>query len=323
MTPETPAAGPLASATAPYPARPTRTPARDTALPTRERGTPTLRLALPKGRMQAGVTRLLEEAGIDLRSSARTYRPSISLEGVECKLLKPQNIIEMLESGSRDLGFAGADWVAELGVDLVELFDTGLDPVSLVAAAPPSLLEDGDWPRRPLRIATEYGRLTRTWLDSRGIEARVLRSFGATEVFPPEDADAVVDNRSSGATLEANGLVVVDELMTSSTRLYANPRALEDPGLAARIEDFTLLLRSVLAARERVLVEVNVGPEDLGTLVEVLPSMRQPTVASLHEQSGFAVRAAVPRRDLPRLIPALKARGGSDIVVSTPTQITP
>lgn len=319
MTPESPNAGTLA------PPRADRGPLP----PDNSAGTPrpidtaVLRLALPKGRMQAGVLKLLEDAGIDLRSSARTYRPSISLEDVECKLLKPQNIIEMLESGSRDLGFAGADWVAELGADLVELLDTELDPVSLVAAAPPALLEGGSWPRRPLRIASEYGRLTRAWVERQGLDARVLRSFGATEVFPPEDADAVVDNRSSGATLEANGLAVVDELMTSSTRLYASPKALENPELSARIEDFTLLLRSVLAARERVLVEVNVGRGDLASLIEVLPSMRQPTVASLHNGEGFAIRSAVPREELPRLIPALKARGGTDIVVSTPTQITP
>ena len=92
----------------------------------------TVHLALPKGRMEEAVRRLLEDAGIRLTFDRRGYRPSISLDGFETKILKPQNIVEMLHGGSRDLGFAGADWVAEKGVELVELLDTGLDPVRIV-----------------------------------------------------------------------------------------------------------------------------------------------------------------------------------------------
>jgi len=55
-------------------------------------------------------------------------------------------------------------------------------------------------------------------------------------VFPPEDADCIVDNMATGETLKANGLMIVDELMRSSTRLYAHPQALEQPAKRARIE---------------------------------------------------------------------------------------
>ena len=75
-----------------------------------------VRLGLPKGRMQAGVLRLMSEAGMDMAVTERDYRPSGQAFGLDVKVLKPQNIVEMLEAGSRDLGFAGADWVAELGV---------------------------------------------------------------------------------------------------------------------------------------------------------------------------------------------------------------
>ena len=189
-----------------------------------------LRLALPKGRMQPGVLGLLSDAGIEVRAQDRGYRPSVSLAGLEAKILKPQNIVEMLAHGSRDAGFAGADWVAELGADLVEILDTGLDPVVMVAAAPEDLLEDGKLPERRLVVAAEYETLTRAWIERAGIDATTVRSYGATEVFPPEDADLIVDLKATGSTLRANKLVVVDEIMTSSTRLYASRRALEDPG---------------------------------------------------------------------------------------------
>src|SRR5437773_10278863 len=119
----------------------------------------TLRLGLPKGRMEQAVLTLLGDAGIRIRPGARGYRPDVSLPDTEAKILKPQNIVEMLALGSRDVGFAGADWVAELEANVVELLDTGLDPVQVVAAAPKALLVDGRLPTRRLLVASAYERL--------------------------------------------------------------------------------------------------------------------------------------------------------------------
>ena len=286
-----------------------------------ERG---IRIGLPKGHMQGGVFALLADAGIDVRLGLRNYRPTLTWPGFETKLLKPQNVVRMLHAGSRDIGFAGADWVAELGADLVELLDTGLDPVRVVAAAPAALMEGGALPAgRRLVVATEYVRLAERWARGRPFEADVVRSYGATEVFPPEDADLIVDNTATGATLRGNGLVVAHTLIHSSTRLYANPAALEDPARRARIDDLVLLLKSVLEARRRVMLELNVSEADLEQVVSILPCMREPTVSRLHGESGYAVRAAVPRTALPALLLEVKARGGTDLVVSEPQQIVP
>jgi ATP phosphoribosyltransferase len=286
-----------------------------------------VQLALPKGRMENGVLQLLAAAGIRVRTDPRGYRPQLSLDGFAAKLLKPQNIVSMLAEGSRDLGFAGADWVAERDVDLIELLDTGLDPVRIVVAAPASLLVGGRLPpalpNRPLVVASEYERLARQWIERNAPDAHFLRSHGATEVFPPEDADVIIDNTATGSTLAANGLVEVHEVLRSSTRLYANPRALANPATRTAIEGFVLCLRAVLEARGRAMVELNVAAAALPAVMAVLPSMRAPTIASLHDQQGFAVRSAVPRSDLPRLVPLLRARGATDIVVSGCEQIVP
>jgi ATP phosphoribosyltransferase len=282
-----------------------------------------LTLALPKGRMQEGVFALMRDAGMDVKVGSRGYRPVIALPGVDAKILKPQNIIEMLAAGSRDIGFAGADWVAELRADVVEVLDTGLDRVRLVAAAPSDLLASGKLPARAIVVASEYERLSREWIAARGLNATFVRSYGATEVFPPEDADCIVDIAASGDTLRANNLEVFDELAMSSTRLYANRAAWNDPRRREVIDRFALLVNSALEARRRVMVEVNVSAADLERVIEVLPCMREPTVAKLHHEGGYAVKAAVPRKDLAVLIPQIKARGGTDIVVLAPTQIIP
>jgi ATP phosphoribosyltransferase-like protein len=71
------------------------------------------------------------------------------------------------------------------------------------------------------------------------------------------------------------------------------------------------------------MLELNIARVDLDSVVSVLPAMREPTIASLHHGDGLAVKAAVPRSELPSLIPLLKERGATDIVVSRLEQIVP
>lgn len=275
-----------------------------------------LRLALPKGRMFDGTALLLADAGMNIKTATRGYRPRISGMDIEAKILKPQNIIEMLDAGTRDIGFAGADWVQELGADLVELLDTGMDTVHLVVAAPPALLVDGQLPQRVLTVASEYVNLTAAWQASAQRADKFVRSFGSTEVFPPEDADYILDIASTGATLEANGLKVIEVIKESSTRLYASLRAMQEHAKAMQIRDFCLVVESVLEGRRRVMVEANVPSECLERVMQIFPAMRKPTIANLSGDQGFAVKAAVERQQILMLIPALKAAGACDIVIT-------
>lgn len=303
-----------------------------------------LRVALPKGRMQSKVVELLNGAGIPVSIDEREYRPRIgngkavasgSRElAYEVKLLKPQNIVEMLQAGSRDIGFAGADWVRELGVDIVELLDTSLDPVTIVAAAPETVAAAFRESRGSLDavkkvcgripiIASEYEGLAKTWIEKNLPGAEFVRSYGATEVFPPEDADIIIDNCATGTTLRANKLEIIDTLMTSSTRFYASRAAMTDPAKREAADSLILLFRSVLEARRRVMLEVNVSADQLDQLVAILPCLRAPTVSPLGNGDAFAVKVAAPRDTLANLIPEIKRRGGTDIVVTQISQLVP
>lgn len=294
-----------------------------------------LRLGLPKGRMQAKVTQLLSDAGLPVVLDDREYRPRVGNGlGFETKLLKPQNVVEMLASGSRDIGFAGADWAKELGADLVELMDTGMDSVRIVAAAPESLLKAVKTPqattetwakacgRIPI-VASEYEEVAKEWIRRFLPGADFIRSYGATEVFPPEDADLIIDNCATGGTLRANGLSIIDTIMTSSTRLYASRKAMENPAKREAAEALVLILTSVLEARRRVMLEVNVSAACLEAVVAVLPCLRSPTLSPLEGGKDFAVRVAAPRDSLASLIPEIKRRGGTDIVVTQLSQLVP
>jgi ATP phosphoribosyltransferase len=299
-----------------------------------------LELGLPKGRMQAEVLKLMADAGLPVKADDRGYRPIVgagplsesddaALNGYaraprfDAKFLKPQNIVEMIDLGSRDVGFAGADWTRELGSGAVELLDTGLDPVRIVVAAPTGLLVEGKLPAREgLVIASEYENIAREWMSRNAPGARFVRSYGATEVFPPEDADVIVDNCATGSTLRANGLAIIDEVMRSSTRLYASRRAMADPAKRVAAESLALLIGSVLEARKRVMIEVNVPADRLAEVTEILPVLKSPTISPL-KGGDFAVRVAAPKASLAGLIPEIKRRGGSGIVVSEISQLVP
>jgi len=280
-----------------------------------------IRIALPKGRMFDEIVALLKGAGITIRNSERGYRPAISLANFDAKILKPRNVISMLVAGARDVGFAGADWLDEMDVELNEIIDTGLNPVRLVVAAPVELLENGELPKRHLVIASEYPNMAQRWIESKGLDAEVLTTYGATEVFPPEDADLIIDNTSTGSTLRANGLQIIDEIMKSSTRLYASKEAMENPEIKTQLEDLGLLLDAVLRARGRVMMDLNVASSDLDAVLGVLPSMRQPTISSLSTDGWHSVRSAVKRTELAEVIPKLKAAGACDIVTTSAEQL--
>ena len=300
----------------------TRTPSlRSASFPSRgTTSSPSLRLALPKGRMQAEVDRLLGDAGLEISTTDRGYRPRVDgIDGIETKRLKPQAIVSMLANGTRDLGFAGADWVEELELDLVEVLDTGLDRVRIVAAAPEGVRLDAG---RTLRIASEMPRIAARWAAARGIDWTPVRSWGATEVLPPEDADVIVDVVQTGSTLAANGLRILDVIATSPTRLFASRNAMQCSERRAVIERIAALIESVIQARSRFLVELNVESDRLQEVLGVIPCMRRPTVSPL-AGDGFAVRAAVPRRGFPELVAAIRQAGGTDLVVGEARQVIP
>jgi len=283
-----------------------------------------VRFALPTGHMQKELLKLLDDAGIEVHIGARQYRPTITqLPNFDTKMFKPQNLLEMLHVGSRDLGFAGADWVANLGVDVVELLDTGLDPVRIVAAGPdPKILEDALANNRHLVVASEYETLSKEWVKKRGLNATIVRSFGSTESFPPDDADIIIDNAATGSTLRANGLHILDTLITSSTRLFAHPKTLQNPEKKKAIDELVITLQSVLTGRAHLLVEFNISDQAFEKAAPNLPCMKAPTVARLHHTEGFAVKIVVAKGRVSSLIPELKSLGAEDIIVSSVRQIS-
>ena len=278
-----------------------------------------LKILLAKGRIYESVYELLNDVGISIHLPERTYFPTTNQKDLAFQVVKPQITSALLAQNKADVGFSGKDWVYENGVEdsVIEIMDLGFDPVRIVAAIPETVDYD-ELIKKPLTIATEYQSLSKKWVDSKKIDGSIFRTWGTSEGFVQDNKDALaqilIDNTSTGSSLKANRLKIVDTLMESSTRMYASKQAMDDPEKKQKILELKMLFEAVLNARTRVMLEMNVSEENFEALVEGLPSMRSPTVSPLFGGNGYAIKTAVTKSEVPTLLPKLQSLGATDIV---------
>lgn len=291
-----------------------------------------LRLVLPKGSLEASTFELFEAADLGVqRASDREYQGTIEDPRIDSvAVMRPQEIPRYVEDGHFDLGIAGQDFIAETGADVVEIAPLPYAkatprPVKIVLAmAIDSGVERPDQIPADLVVSTEYENLTAAYFAKLGVPARIVRSYGSNEAKVAGGiADATVHNVETGGTLRRNGLRIVDVLMESWTVLIANRKTMEDDAKRTAVEQIHLLLDGAVRAKGRVLVKLNVPKDRLEAVLEVVPSMKAPTVSELAGGEAYAVETVVPKTEINTLIPELKARGATDIIELPLSKIVP
>ena len=281
-----------------------------------------LKLVLPKGSLEQATIELFEAADLAVtRGSKVDYRATIADPRIgEVRILRPQEIPRYVAEGLFDLGITGRDWIEETASEVVSLGELHYSkatarPVNVVVAVPEesSVGRIEDLPQG-VRVSTEYPELTRRYFEKKGIDADIRLSYGATEAKVPDIVDCIVDLTETGRALRAAGLRIIDTILVSFTELIANPSSFEDAGRRHAMEQINTLLQGALEARGKVLVKLNVGEADLDGVIDLLPSMKSPTVAKLHRGDGYAVETVVLKSEINTLIPALKDHGATDII---------
>ncbi|MGH3441537.1 MAG: ATP phosphoribosyltransferase [Nitriliruptorales bacterium] len=288
-----------------------------------------LKFVIPKGSLEAATIQLLEDADLKLhRASSRDYFGRIDDPRIgEVAILRPQEIPRYVEEGFFDLGITGRDWIEETSAKVVSLAEleyskATANPIRVVLAVP----QESGWTSADdlpdgVRISTELPEITKRFFAERGIDPRIFLSYGATEAKVGNIVDACVDVTETGSTLRKNGLKIIDELLVSRTELIANPETAEDEAQRAAMDDVRTLLLGAIDARGRVLLKMNVAADDLEEVLEILPSMKAPTISQLAHGDGYAVETVVDKRGVNLLIPELKARGASGILELAITKI--
>ncbi len=278
-----------------------------------------LKLGLPAGSLQEATAELFRKAGYKITFPSRSYYPAIDDPELHCTLIRAQEMGRYVADGSLDCGLTGHDWIVESDAQVTELAELVFSkvsrrPVRWVLAVPNDSDIRGPKDLQGKRIATEVVNITRKWLAGHGVTANVEFSWGATEVKPPKFADAIVEVTETGNSLRANGLRIVCDLLSSTTRFVANPVAATDPWKRQKMDDLILMLKGAMAAEGKVGLLMNVHRDNLVRVIAQLPALKNPTVSPLADAEWVAINTIIDEDTVRHIIPQLKAAGASGIV---------
>jgi ATP phosphoribosyltransferase len=278
-----------------------------------------LKLGIPKGSLENATVDLFRRAGFNITTSSRSYFPSIDDPEIECMLIRAQEMARYVEDGVLDAGLTGRDWVEENEAQVETVADLiyakqSFGKVRWVLAAPESSLYRTVQDLQGKIIATELVATTKRYLRSKGVQAKVEFSWGATEVKPPELADAIVEVTETGSSLRANKLRILETVLESNTQLIANVDSWAHEWKRRKLEDIKMLLEGAMNALGKVGLMLNVRRNDLTAVIAVLPALKNPTISQLSDEEWVAVNTILEETTVRNIIPRLKEAGAQGIV---------
>jgi ATP phosphoribosyltransferase len=278
-----------------------------------------LRLGIPKGSLQDATLALFARAGLTIHVSSRSYHATTNDAEIECMLIRAQEMARYVEHGALDAGLTGLDWVLESGLEVVTVADLvyakqSRGKVRWVVAVPESSPFRRAEDLQGKIIATELVNVTKNYFAQKGVDVRVEFSWGATEIKPPELADAIVEVTETGSSLKANRLRIVETMLESNTLVIANKSAWQEQWKREKIDNLALMLRGAMDAQGRVGLMLNVRTTDLPNVLAVLPALQRPTISTLSDPEWVAVNTIIEESVAWNLIPKLKAANAQGIV---------
>jgi ATP phosphoribosyltransferase len=278
-----------------------------------------LRLGMPKGSLQESTIELFRKAGIRISASDRSYFPYCDDEEIEVMLIRSQEMGKYVQDGLFDAGLTGQDWILETGAKVKHVCElvygkSGLKPVRWVLAVPESSKIKSIQDLKGKTIATELVHYVSEYLAKRKVKATVEYSWGATEAKAGILVDAIVELTETGRSLKANQLRIVEEILSSTTRFIANVQSWGDPWKRKKIENIAILLKGALAAEGMVGLKMNLKQKDLARVMDILPSLKRPTVSPLTLEGWMALEVVVEEKVVKRIIPDLKRAGAEGII---------
>ena len=278
-----------------------------------------LKLGIPKGSLENATIDLFRRAGFQITSASRSYFPGIDDPEIECMLIRAQEMARYVEDGILDAGLTGYDWVVETGATVVTVADLiyakqSFGKVRWVLAAPENSPFHSVKDLEGKIIATELVEATKRYLAANGVNAKVEFSWGATEVKPPELADAIVEVTETGSSLRANKLRIIETVLESNTQLIANVNAWENAEKRRKLEDIRMLLQGAINALGKVGLWLNIEKVNLPALLVALPALKRPTISTLSDEDWVAVHTILDETTVRTIIPRLKEAGAQGIV---------
>lgn len=186
-----------------------------------------LRIAVPKGSLNEGAIEALAAAGLDTTGLANPGRQLvISNPGVDYIIVRPTDAPAFVARGAADCGICGKDSLLESGVGVVELVDLKFGACRFIVAQPKgtsSAVEERYRRLGSIRVASKYPNITKRFFDGQGVQVEIVPLHGNIELAPMVGmAERIVDITATGTTLRENNLEIVDDVLPSTARFFAN-----------------------------------------------------------------------------------------------------
>jgi len=275
-----------------------------------------LRIAVQKsGRLTDKTITLLEGIGLKFDNYKRSLLVKCLNFDVELLLIRDDDIPEYVEDGVCDLGFVGANTVAEDEADVTILrgLEYGVCRLSMAAPKDGDISSTADLEGK--RIATSYPVLTRKYLKENNVNAEIITLSGSVEIAPRlQIADAITDLVSTGGTLKANGLEEYETFFESETQLVQTNKPLSK-GKKALIEKFLQRMEGHQKAEKSRYIMMNAPEESVSEIKEIIPSLKSPTVMPLADNGMVAIHTVVTISTFWDVMEKLKEAGATGIVM--------
>jgi ATP phosphoribosyltransferase len=279
-----------------------------------------LRLALQKsGRLADASLELLRSAGFSVTKGANDLFYRIENAPIDVLRVRDDDIPTLVADGVADLGIVGLNVLEEREASArapAEVMRLGFGRCALKIAAPEKVTYDGPYSLDGVRVATSYPHILSRFLDTHGVKAEIVHMHGAVEVAPRLGlAQVVCDLVSTGATLEANGLRAVENVMDSEAVLVRAPKP-PSSLLTPVLDMFIERVRGVTASRGAKYVMMNAPRAALADISAILPGAGAPTVTPLAgRDDAVAVHAVCQESVFWETLERLKNAGASAILV--------
>lgn len=278
-----------------------------------------LKLAIQRsGRLTDPTLSLLRSIGLDFESYGQKLVSHCRNFPLTILYGRDDDVPELVDMGTVDLGIVGRNLVHEEGVDLKELLPLGFGQCALVVA----VLRDSRFQTvtdlSGSKVATSYPHSTKRFFDEIDASPEVITISGSVEVAPTIGlADAIVDLTATGSSLLLNDLRSIATILESEAVLVANPDSYGDDQKRENIERLLLRIRAVNAARRYKYVMMNAPKEALPAIRAVVPGLKAPTIVPLDKPGWVAVHTALLEEDFWDSVERLRAAGATEILVSS------
>jgi ATP phosphoribosyltransferase len=277
-----------------------------------------LRIAIQKsGRLADRSLSVVESAGFRLVKGANELLYRVENAPIDLLRVRDDDIPTFVDDAVADFGIVGRNVLEERGAAAsTEVMPLGFGRCDLKVAVPEGFTYRGPHSLDGTRVATTYPRTLSRFLERAGVEAEIVSMRGAVEVAPRlKLAHAICDLVSTGATLEANGLVAVDTVLESEAVLIRGPSKLS-PDLAHVAESIVQRFRGVSASQGAKYVMMNAPKSALSKISSILPGAEAPTVTPLAgREDAVAVHAVCQESVFWETLEELRAAGASAILV--------